>query len=299
MKKNKFIITMIFFIFFIILWMNTTSSLNFEIVEKQYLDNYYGNILYVGGTGLNNYSTIQSAINDTNPGDTVFVYEESSPYYENLKISKSIFLKGEDKNTTIIDGSGKKEVIFIFAENIEIRGFSVRNSSISGIGILIYSHANYVKIVGNIIKENYLGIFLYNPGFHLKIIQDEFLGPNENYLVKNYIINNTIGISLRGSNDNLIKSNWVENNDYGITITRDDYPTAPPSWGNRITKNVFIGNNKNAYDECNNRWISNYWDDWIGLKYKIFRFFPYRIPGTFRFLVNFDWFPAKEPITFE
>jgi parallel beta-helix repeat protein len=277
--------------------MNISSSFNFEIVEKKLLNNNFGKTLYVGGTGPNNYSTIQSAINDTNPGDKVFVYDESSPYFENLKISKSIFLIGEDKNTTIIDGSGKKDVIYIIAENIEISGFSIKNSSISGVGIFIYKYANYVKIAGNIIKGNYRGIFLYNPGYHIKINQGDFLGPNENYLVKNFIINNTIGISLRGSNDNLIKCNWIENNDYGISITRDDYPTAPPSYGNRITKNVFLANNKHAYDECNNRWISNYWDDWIGLKYKIFRFIPYRIRGTFR--LNLDWRPAKEPIKIE
>ncbi len=297
MKKNKIIKILAVLIFFILLWMNVTSSFDLRIVEKQILKKNYGITFYVGGTGPNNYSTIQSAINDTNPGDTVFVYDESSPYYENIMIDKSIILAGEDKNSTIIDGFRKKEVIFIAADNIEVRDFLIRNSSKNGVGVTVYKYANYVKIVGNIIKGNFLGIFLYNPGYHQKINQGKYLGPNENYIVKNFIINNTIGISLRGSNDNLIKYNWIENNNYGITITRDDYPTAPPSYGNKITKNVFIGNNKSAFDECNNRWISNYWDNWIGLKYKILRFIPYRIPGMFRF--NLDWRPAKEPIKIE
>jgi len=55
--------------------------------------------LYVGGSGPGNYTTIQSAIDAANPGDTVFVYDDSSPYYENIIIDKTISLIGENKNT--------------------------------------------------------------------------------------------------------------------------------------------------------------------------------------------------------
>ncbi len=290
MEKNILKKMMVVVIAFLFIGMSVVPSSGIQIVEKPIITCKNGNTLYVGGIGPNNYTTIQSAIDDTNPGDTVFVYNDSSPYYENLKISKSIILVGEDKNTTIIDGSRKKEVIYISANNIEIIGFSIRNSSDTEAGVYVYKAANYVKITSNIIKENYRGIYLYNPGWHLLTIQGKYLGPNENYIVKNFIINNTNGISLQGSNNNLIKQNWFEKNNFGIKITRDNYPTAPTSNGNRITKNAFIGNNKSAYDECNNKWKSNYWDDWIGLKYKLLRFLPYRISGTF--LINLDWRPA-------
>ena len=49
-----------------------------------------GNWLYVGGSGPGNYTTIQSAINDANPGDTVFVYNDSSPYSEAVEVNRSI-----------------------------------------------------------------------------------------------------------------------------------------------------------------------------------------------------------------
>jgi len=41
-----------------------------------------GKTLYVGGSGPNNYSSIQKAINFAEPGDTIFIYDDSSPYYE-------------------------------------------------------------------------------------------------------------------------------------------------------------------------------------------------------------------------
>lgn len=61
-----------------------------------------GNILYVGGSGANNYTSIQDAIDDAENGDIVFVYDDSSPYYECIIINKSIELKGENKYTTVI-----------------------------------------------------------------------------------------------------------------------------------------------------------------------------------------------------
>src|SRR5690606_8797867 len=63
-----------------------------------------GNILYVGGSGPGNYSTIQEAIEASVDDDMVFVFDDSSPYNENLVITTSITLIGENKNTTIING---------------------------------------------------------------------------------------------------------------------------------------------------------------------------------------------------
>ena len=61
-----------------------------------------GDTLYVGGNGTGNYSKIQDAIDNASDGDTVYVYDDSSPYYENVVLNKSINLIGEDKNSTVI-----------------------------------------------------------------------------------------------------------------------------------------------------------------------------------------------------
>lgn len=48
------------------------------------------NTHYVGGTGENNFSSIQEAINNSTDGDFIFVY--NGTYFENLIIDKSIRL---------------------------------------------------------------------------------------------------------------------------------------------------------------------------------------------------------------
>ncbi|MHA1376567.1 MAG: hypothetical protein ACTSR7_19990, partial [Promethearchaeota archaeon] len=53
-------------------------------VKQIVLPTTSGDTLYVGGNGTGNYTKIQDAIDDANPGDTVFVYDDSSPYYEKV-----------------------------------------------------------------------------------------------------------------------------------------------------------------------------------------------------------------------
>lgn len=58
------------------------------------LINDVNGILYVGGSGPGNYTTIQLAVNNANTGDTVYVYDDSSPYYEHVDINTSIHFIG-------------------------------------------------------------------------------------------------------------------------------------------------------------------------------------------------------------
>ncbi len=59
------------------------------------------------------YPTIQQAVNAAAPNDTVFV--RSGMYYEHVTIDKSLTLQGENRDTTIIDGSGSGNVIYTTA----------------------------------------------------------------------------------------------------------------------------------------------------------------------------------------
>jgi parallel beta-helix repeat protein len=119
--------------------------------------------LYVGGTGEGNYTKIQDAIDDATSGDTVFVYDDSSPYFENVLITKSLNLIGENNETTIIDGSRKNDTITINSQGVTISDFTIINSSYdinknwSKAGIRVIGSNNIIK--NNIIRDNLLGIF--------------------------------------------------------------------------------------------------------------------------------------------
>ena len=84
-----------------------------------------GNILYVGGSGPNNYTQIQDAVFDASDGDIVFVY--SGVYYEDVIVNKAIRLIGEDKNTTVIDADFEGIPLDIYADGLFVTGFTIQH----------------------------------------------------------------------------------------------------------------------------------------------------------------------------
>ena len=103
--------------------------------------------------------SIQTAINNANPGDIVFVY--NGTYYENLFIDKKINLVGENRNTTIIDSGGNGNAVMVYdAYNLTISGFTIQNSSGVLMQGLMILDASYNEVFDNIFKNNYIGVNL-------------------------------------------------------------------------------------------------------------------------------------------
>jgi len=269
-------------------------------IEKDIITNHLinkvranGNTQYVGGSGPGNYTKIQDAIDHSSDRDIVFVYDDSSPYYENLIIDKQISLIGEDKETTIIDGTRSDSVIYILKDNVSIASFTVQNGSRDDYrraGIEIYSCNN--RIIGNIITNNLNGIHSLFAG----VLNNE----GNNTFIDNIVIANDLDAFCFHNSHNLIQHNLIENNEGGIELWIN-------SIGNTIEKNNFINNTYNAilcYSSFN-RWKNNYWDDWIGLKNPLMKLCPKVIVkkiilyNKIRFIpwFNFDWHPAQEPYT--
>ncbi|GAH69736.1 unnamed protein product, partial [marine sediment metagenome] len=105
-------------------------------------------ILYVGGLGSGNYSSIQSAINAALSGNSIYVY--TGIYYENLFVDKQIKLFGEDRVNTIIDGGGNSRVVRIYADNVSMKGFTIQNGYEQGVQI----NSNQNVITENIFQNN-------------------------------------------------------------------------------------------------------------------------------------------------
>jgi len=121
-----------------------------------------GNILYVGGHGSNNYIKIQDAIDNASYGDTVFVF--SGIYKENIELDKTLNLKGEDKNTTIIDGSQKGCTINLSSKNVIIKNFTIIGGGFDTDDFINFFRAG-IRVTGsnnsicnNIFRNNCLGI---------------------------------------------------------------------------------------------------------------------------------------------
>lgn len=158
-------------------------------------------ILYVGGSGPNNFTRIQDAIDNASDGDTIFVFDESSPYHENIIINKTISLIGEDCETTLINGNGDKNVIYISSERVNISGFSIQTIGLgpgySGINI----YANLTTISENTLLNNNFGIY----------IRDS----SNNKIIENKFINNECGLTICSAN-NIIRDNSFFND--GISV---------------------------------------------------------------------------------
>ncbi len=237
-----------------------------------------GNTLYVGGSGPNNYTKIQDAINDAANGDMVFVYDDSSPYFEALQINRSISLIGEEKHTTIIDVRTIKNTsaLNISANVVVVQGFTIQNTT-NAAGIFIT--ADNVLLKENIIKDNCLGIQIggrFKTTLYVAnhiIVEDNDIKKNDigislefgNYstISHNHISLNGDGIDLQNCNSNLITLNKITENDgAGIFLLE--------TTNNSILQNNITGNhdgfalfdsNKNSIQQNNifKNGIRNVW----------------------------------------
>lgn len=184
-----------------------------------------GNILYVGGSGPGNYTTIQEAIGDATAGDTVFVYSGTYSENVNIPIPKRISVIGEDKNTTIIEGIGGDAVVSILMTDVVFEGFTVQGDSSGQDGIQVVTLMQDILINDNIIQDCAYGIWL--PAATERIT-----------ITSNHIRNNEYaGIRLGESDKNDIIGNIVEDNgDWGISLQA-------LSKINNIAENTITGNN--------------------------------------------------------
>ena len=214
---------------------------NIDVIPPEYFL-YLGDTLYVGGSGPNNYSKIQDAINDSDNGDTIFVY--NGIYYENVIVNKSVFLNGQNIYSTIIDG-GKRhdfDTVYISADDVTLSGFTIQNSgedpSSPDCGVFIHS-SDGITIIGNRIINNNGGLKLHYS--------------NHNIVSNNYISQNKFGISIRGRTLNTIISDNIINENEGNGIhCGSDYEVC----NNEISGNQICYNEESGiYIPCGNHYL--------------------------------------------
>ena len=205
-----------------------------------------GNWLYVGGSGPGNYTKIQDAIDNASDGDTVFVYGKSSPYQDSIRINKSILLKGENPETTVIKGIESVNTIDIQTNNVCLTGFTIENGyyAVTNNNVIISN----CTVFNNIFDGNYAGVrFEYS--FNLTITDNYFFENHFALVIRNshnvIVSLNTINLNVEGNEYVTISLNSIEeNSDLGISIYKYPLHTFIPDnyqVFSNIIKNNFQG----------------------------------------------------------
>jgi parallel beta-helix repeat protein len=179
-------------------------------------------------TGLN-YTTIQGAIdaNETLNGHTIFV--ENGVYFEHVVVNKSISLIGENRESTIVNGSNVGTVITIEANHTAIKNFLICNSgtNLGNVGIYL-GFVRDARIEKNVITNTggIYEIFSDNVAFNENVMNYNWyalclMDSSNNNITANVMENNHYGISLDGCNSSILSNNTMNNNIYNFGILGD------------------------------------------------------------------------------
>jgi len=171
-----------------------------------------------------NFATIQKAVDAVSPGDTILV--ASGVYSENIAVTKTLRLIGEDRNTTVIDGGGAgweplTIALNVSADNVLVENFTIKNANFA----VHVNKAFNVTVQSNIISSNFHGLqmlncsqcivrnnlFTQNWGGYPDLLYGGgiILEGSECVIERNYVSCNLRGIVLEEGSYNVVRNNTV------------------------------------------------------------------------------------------
>jgi len=186
------------------------------------------NALSNGSGSLDNpFNRIQKAIDHSEDGDTIRVFEGT--YHENIRVYKSVNLIGNGSQVTTIDGGRDVDIVLIAADWVNLSCFLVWDSRGDRLNNGIMVNSDNSKIFDNIFSNNNNGIYLLDSN-NCTISKNICSANRENgiyldrtkncTLEKNSVSSNDkAGIRFYDSGDCTIMNNTCSGNkDYGIYI---------------------------------------------------------------------------------
>ncbi len=219
-----------------------SSSTGFNAIEQS-IKTLNGKTLYVGGSGPNNYTKIQDAIDDASNGSTIYVY--SGIYNEWIRIQKQLFIKGlkkEGEEYPTINGGDDHDTVIIYVDGCLFENFKVRNGPGGFLEKGITLHSN-----NNIINNS--EVFNTGTGLYLD-------SSCNNSITNNHMHGGHKGFDIRSSCNNTFFNNWINShNNFEVTFSENSKNNL--FWNNTAIKcgasegvelinsddNIIIGNN--------------------------------------------------------
>ncbi|WP_048141856.1 NosD domain-containing protein [Methanosarcina horonobensis] len=216
------------------------------------------------------FISIQAAVNAAGPGDEIIV--KPGIYEENIEITKPLTILSESGNpsdTIIQAADNSKDIFGIWANEVSIKGFSIRGSDLAA-GIHFFGVTDCL-IEHNILSNNSCGIDLYMFSSGNILIDNEVsdsltgisLGDSSNNTLRNNsIVYCNIGISLFDSPNNTLDNNTVSENNEGISLTGE-------SNGNLLVNSTLKSNKQvglHIYGTSSNLIYNNYINNTVNVK---------------------------------
>lgn len=218
------------------------------------------------------YPTIQAAVDNAIPGDTIFV--RNGTYAENIIVNKALTITGENSSSTIVDGGGVSSVFTVTTSNVRISNFTIQNSAVgfpySGIRT---SNSSWCAFKDNVLLRNFVGVLL--EASYGNVVERNSVTKAQyaiylwnspgNRIIDNTLLTNYAGFVMYSSASCQIAGNTVNNNTVGISMSG--------SVGNSIFYNNFEQNGYQTSlfgDIRANTWDNgypyggNYWSDYRG-----------------------------------
>ncbi len=156
------------------------------------------------------YSSIGLAVNASKEGDTILVNE--GVYYESVTVDKTLTIRGENRETTIVDGNNLGPTFLIRAKYVRLTGFTVRNvldGPAVGSSRGRYAGMHLLHAYGCIVSENTVthcgkGVWVY--------------GGSGNTIANNSLLENNYGVLATASTDSFVVGNSAANGWGGIWL---------------------------------------------------------------------------------
>ena len=205
-----------------------------------------------------NYATIQEAVDNASDGDAILV--RAGTYQETITIDKTIWIIGENNQTTIIDAHSVGPDLLITDNGVNITGFNLTNTPTPGsdgpwwmpdyvwpvqLPDIVIRNAQNCNIYSNKLANCSIGVSLEN-STGINIFKNEICYNGEgakisnsrnNYVAQNFFRSGGTGLRIEFSANNVIVNNTFT--DVASAIWLES------ATNNTFTKNKLIANYNN------------------------------------------------------